>query len=123
VAGTAGFNFTDAQNELIADFLRGINTFQNIDVAKRELKEILDNNNNPRSEQDKRLQTAFEETQDAIDVLTGQDVFQLALADLNTARARISQAQLNTNAAQRRALVQQAISSLNAARGLVGTGS
>jgi hypothetical protein len=78
VAGTAGFNFTDAQNALIADFLRGINTFQNIDVARRELQEILDNNNNARSEQDKRLQTAFEETQDAIDVLTGEDIFQLA---------------------------------------------
>jgi hypothetical protein len=123
VAGTAGFNFTPAQNEKIADFLRGLNTLQNIDVAVRELQEILDNNNNPRNEQDKRLQTAFEETQDAIDVLTGQDVFQLALPDLNTARARISQAQLNTNQSQRRQLVQQAINSLVAARGQVGTGS
>ena len=118
-AGTAGFNFTDAQNEQIADFLRGINTLQNIDVAVRELQEILANNNNPRNEQDKRLQTAFEETQDAIDVLTGQDIFQLALPDLNTARARISQALLNTNPSQRRQLVQQAINSLNAARGQV----
>lgn len=117
------FDFTDAENELIADFLRGINALQNIDVAKRELQEILDNRNNPQSEQDKRLQTAFDETQDAIDVLTGQDIFQLALPELNTARARISQAQLNTNAAQRRALVQQAIDRLNDARGLVGSGS
>ena len=117
------FDFTDDENELIADFLRGINTLQNIDVAKRELQEILDNKNDPLGEQDKRLQTAFEETQDAIDVLTGQDIFQLALPDLNTARARISQAQLNTNPTQRRALVQQAISSLCAARDLVGTGS
>jgi cytochrome c peroxidase len=123
VAGTAGFNFTSTQNEQIADFLRGLNTFQNIDVAVRELQEILDNKNNPRSEQDKRLQTAFDETQVAIDVLTGQDIFQLALPDLNTARARVSQAQLNTDSAQRRALIQQAITSLGAARGDVGTGS
>jgi cytochrome c peroxidase len=119
----ARFNFTAEQNEQIADFLRGVNTLQNIDVARRELKELLANRNNPRSEQDKRLQTAFEETQDAIDVLTGQDVFQSALPPLNTAQARISQAQLNTDPSQRRALVQQAITSLGAARAQVGTGS
>ena len=51
------------QNDQIADFLRGINTLQNIDVARRELQEILANNGNPRREQDTRLQTAFEETQ------------------------------------------------------------
>ena len=116
------FDFTDDENELIADFLRGINTLQNIDVAKRELQEILDNKNDPLGEQDKRLQTAFEETQDAIEVLTGQDVFQLALPDLNAARADISQALLNTNPSQRRQIVQQAIDSLTAARGQVGTG-
>jgi cytochrome c peroxidase len=124
--GNTGFAFDDAENDQIADFLRGINTLQNIDVAKRELQEILDNRNNPRNEQDKRLQTAFEETQDAIDVLTAPDaggIFSPAVADLNTAKQRISQAQLNTNAAQRRALVQQAINSLVGARAKVGSGS
>ena len=122
----AKFNFTDAQNGQIADFLRGVNTLQNIDVARRELQEILDNQNNPRTEQDKRLQTAFEETQDAIDVLTAPDadgIFASAVPHLNTAQQRISQAQLNTDPAQRRALVQQAIDSLVAARDQVGSGS
>ena len=122
-AAVPKFNFDDAQNELIADFLRGVNTLQNIDVARRELDELLANRNNPLSEQDKRLQTAFEETQDAIDVLTGQDIFQSALPHLNAAQDRISEAQLNADPGQRRQLVQQAINSLVAARGQVGTGS
>jgi cytochrome c peroxidase len=117
----ARFNFSDAQNEQIADFLRGVNTLQNIDVAVRELQEILDNRNNPRNEQNKRLQTAFEETQDAIDVLTGQDIFQSALPHLTTARDSISQALQNGDPAQRRVLVQQAIDALGDARDLVET--
>ena len=73
---TAQFDFTQAQNDQIADFLRALNTLQNIDVARRELKEILDNRrDNPRAETDKRLQTAFEETQDAIEVLTAGGIF------------------------------------------------
>ena len=126
VAGAAGFDFNDTQNDQIADFLRGINTLQNIDVAQRELQEILDNQNNPLNEQDKRLQTAFEETQDAIDVLTAPDadgIFALAVLPLNTAQELISQALLDNNPAQRRALVQQAIDSLVAARGEVGSGA
>ena len=77
---------TTTQIDQIADFLRGVNTLQNIDVAGRELEELLANRNNPRREQDKRLQTAFEETQDAIDVLTGEDIFPTALTHLNSAR-------------------------------------
>jgi hypothetical protein len=126
IQANAGFFFTDPQIDQLVDFMRGVNTLQNIDVAVRELKEILDNRNNPRSEQDKRLQTAFEETQDAIDVLTAPDaegVFASAVPQLNTAQARISQAQVNTDPAQRRALVQLAITSLGAARGQVGSGS
>ena len=125
-AGTAGFDFDDTQNGQIADFLRGINTLQNIDVANRELQEILDNRNNPLNEQNKRLQTAFEETQDAIDVLTAPDaggIFASAVPHLNTAQQRISQAQANTDPAQRRGIVQLAINSLVAARGEVGSGS
>jgi cytochrome c peroxidase len=115
----ARFNFNDTQNDQIADFLRGINTLQNIDVAKRELKEILDNRNNPLNEQNKRLQTAFEETQDAIDVLTAPDaqgLFASAVQPLTTAQQRISEAQANTDPVQRRALVQQAIGKLAEAR-------
>jgi len=115
----AKFDFDDTQNGQIADFLRGVNTLQNIDVARRELQEILDQNNNPRNEQDKRLQTAVEETQDAIDVLTApeaQGLFADAVPHLNAARALISQALLNTNPDQRRLLVGQAIAELGNAR-------
>jgi cytochrome c peroxidase len=119
---SAQFAFTPAQDEQIADFLRGLNTLQNIDVARRELREILDNRKgNPRSETDKRLQTAFEETQDAIDVLTASGIFPVALNSLTTARARIAQAQSTTDNSQRRALVQQAITGLGNARGLIVT--
>jgi cytochrome c peroxidase len=116
-----GFSFDATQVKRIANFMRGVNTLDNINVAKRELDEILANNNNPRSEQDTRLQTAFDATQDAIDVLTGEGLFPSAVTHLTTARNRISAAQVNTNAAQRRALVQQAIGKLVEARAAVAT--
>ena len=55
--------------------MRALNMLQNIDVASRELKEILDNRSDPRAEQDTRLQTAFEDTQDGIDVLNQGGIF------------------------------------------------
>jgi cytochrome c peroxidase len=119
----AKFDFDDTQNGQIADFLRGVNTLQNIDVAARELQELLANRNNPRSEQDQRLQTAFEETQDAIEVLSDSGLFPIAKGHLITAQQRISQAQLNTDPVQRRALVQQALTSLCAAEGQVASGT
>ena len=75
----ARFNFNQTQIDQIADFMRGVNTLQNIDVARRELQEILAQQSNPRREQDTRLQTAFEETQDAIDVLTEGGIFPAAV--------------------------------------------
>jgi hypothetical protein len=66
---SARFSFTAAQVDQIADFMRAVNTLQNIDVARRELQEILANAGNPQPEQNRRLQTAFDDTQDAIDVL------------------------------------------------------
>ena len=63
-APAARFDFNVTQRNQIVDFLRGLNTLQNIDVARRELQEILANTGNPQSEQATRLQTAFDETQD-----------------------------------------------------------
>ena len=117
---TAQFAFNQAQRDQISDFLRALNTLQNIDVARRELKEILDNRrDNPRAETDKRLQTAFEETQDAIDVLTASGISPSALNFLTIARSRIAQAQSSTNNSERRALVQQARDELKQARGVI----
>jgi cytochrome c peroxidase len=117
----ARFFFTEPQIAQLAGFMRGVNTLQNINVAKRELEEILALRNDPRSEQDKRLQTAFEETQDAIDVLEGGGIFPIAVTHLTSARNRIAQAQLSGDSAQRRALVQQAIAKLVEARDAVAT--
>ena len=109
----------------LVDFMRGINTLQNIDVARRELKEIHANRKgNPRPETDRRLQTAFEETDDAIRVLSDPEegtLFPTAINRLKVARSRISQAQLSNDTNQRRSLVQQAITELGGARNAVAT--
>jgi hypothetical protein len=101
--------------------MRGINTLQNIDFATRELREILNNRRDPRREQDVRLQTAFDETQDGIDVLTDGGIFASAKARLVEARNLISQAQFTTDASQRRMLISQAIGKLGQARSLVAS--
>ncbi len=122
---TAQFAFNATQLDQLVAFMRGINTLQNIDVAVRELKEILANRKgNPRRETDTRLQTAFEETDDAIRVLSDPEegtLFPTAINRLKVARSRISQAQLSNDTNQRRSLVQQAITELGGARNAVAT--
>jgi cytochrome c peroxidase len=120
-APAARFNFNQTQRDQIADFMRGVNTLQNIDVALRELQEILANNGNPQGEQATRLQTAFEDTQDAIDVLNQGGIFLAAVTHLTDARNLIAQAQFNTNPSQRRLLIQQAIAKLGQAKDAVAT--
>jgi hypothetical protein len=117
----AQFNFTQTQIAQIADFMRAINTLQNIDVAARELREILANRRDPRPEQDTRLQTAFEDTDDGIRVLDEGGIFPAAVTRLTEARNLIAQAQQTGNATQRRSLVQQAIGKLGQARAIVAT--
>jgi hypothetical protein len=117
----ARFSFDDAQIDQISDFLRGLNTLQNIQVARQELAEILANNNDARREQDKRLQTAFDETQDGIDVLTQGNLYSAAKNHLIAARNLISQAQVTEPPSQRRPLIQQAIAKLDAAKNAVAT--
>lgn len=118
---SAQFRFTDTEIDQLVAFLQGLNTLQNIDIARRELKEILANQGNPRREQDTRLQTAFDETQDGIDVLTASGLFPTAKSHLISARNLISQAQVTDPASQRRSLIQQAIAKLDAAKGAVAT--
>jgi hypothetical protein len=121
-APSARFNFNQTQKDQVADFMRGVNVLQDIDVARRELREIIANRGNPRREQDTRLRTAFEETQDAIDVLNDGGIFPYAVTQLIAARNFIAQAQHTTDGSQRRALVQQAIAKLGQARSAVATG-
>jgi cytochrome c peroxidase len=119
-APAARFRFSAVQIDQIADFLRGLNIIQNIEVARQELAEILANQRDPRGEQDTRLQTAFDETQDGIDVLTQGNLYPIARDNLIAARGFISQAQV-TAPSQRRPLIQQAIVKLDAARNAVAT--
>jgi cytochrome c peroxidase len=116
---SARFSFTQVQKDQIAGFMRAINTLQNIDVARRELEEILAIIGNPQQEQNRRLQTALDDTQDAIDVLTGGIIFPSAVPHLTAARTRIEEAQQSSVSSQRRTLVQQAIAELVAARSVI----
>ena len=117
----ARFNFDDTQDKQLVGFLRGINTLQNIDVATRELQELLANRNDPIEEQNRRLQTAFDDTQDAIDVLNQGAIYPVAVSRLTEARNFISQAQASGSGSQRRTLAQQAIAKLGEARAIVAT--
>ena len=60
----------------------------------RSSTEILANQRDPRSEQNRRLQTAFDETQDGIDVLTAGNLLPGGRDHLIAARNFISQAQV-----------------------------
>jgi mono/diheme cytochrome c family protein len=118
---TAQFDFDQTQQNQIADFLRGINGLQNIDVATRELQEILSNTSDPKKEQDTRLLTALEDTQDSIDVLTPEGLFPTAVTRLNEARNLISQTINSGDPGQRRTLIQQVITKLGQARAAIAT--
>ena len=121
-AVTARFNFNQTQRDQLADFLRALNVLQNIDIARRELQEIFANGKgNPRRETDTRLQTAFEETDDSIDVLNEGVIFATAVDQLSAARNLISQAQHSNDTSQRRSLAQQAITKLGIARNTVAS--
>ena len=117
----AQFKFTQQQLDQIVAFMRGINVLQNIDVATRELREILKLTSVTGSEANTRLQTAFEDTQDGIRVLNQGGLYPTAVSQLTVALNRISQAQQSTDATQRRTLIQQAIGELDGARGTIAT--
>ena len=118
---TGRFAFTETELDQIVAFLQGLNTIQNIDMARRELKELFEKQGNPRREQDTRLQTAFDETQDGIDVLTDSGLYPTAKTRLIEARNLISQAQVTEPPSQRKPLIQQAIAKLDAAKVAVAT--
>ncbi len=118
---TGKFAFTELELDQIVAFLQGLNTIQNIDVARRELEEIFAKQGNPRREQDTRLQTAFDETQDGIEVLDDSGLYPTAKDRLVDARNLISQAQATEPPNQRRPLIQQAIAKLIQASNAVAT--
>jgi cytochrome c peroxidase len=114
-------NFNAAQTRQVANFMRALNVLQNIDVARRELVELLANRNDPRAEQDTRLQAALEDSGDATAVLKQGAIFPTASTHLASARGLVTQAQRATTAAQRRFFTAQAILKLTQARNSVAT--
>ena len=121
VPPSARFAFTQPQIEQIADFMRALNALQDIDVARRELVEIIANRSDPRSEQDTRLRTSYEESGDAIDVLKQGGIFPAGVTHLVAARTHVVQAQRAATALQRRAQIGLAIAKLAQARNEVAT--
>lgn len=121
-APAARFSFTPAQISQVSNFLRGLNTLQNIDIARRELAEILRSTLIISKDADSRLATAYNETGDVIKVLAQTNIFPAAMVQVLNARQTVVQAQqIGITAARRRALIQSAITTLDGARRLVAT--
>lgn len=119
-APAARFSFTPAQVNQVSNFLRGLNTLQNIDVARRELAELLRGGLVASKDVDSRLITAYNETGDVIKVLGQTNIFPAALLQVVTARQLVVQAQqIGLTPARRRSLIQSAITILDGARRLV----
>jgi cytochrome c peroxidase len=123
VPASARFDFTPAQVKQIADFMRAINALQNIEVARRELREIIANRSDPPLEQGNRLRMAIEESNDSIDVLRQGSILPAAVTHLVAARAFVVQAERTANALQRRVLIPLAIAKLVQARNAIATGA
>ena len=73
------------------------------------------------AEVQRRLQTAFTETRDAINVLNQGAIFPGAIPSLTLARQRIAQAQQTSNPIVRRQLMRQALDQLDIARNVIAT--
>jgi cytochrome c peroxidase len=111
----AQFNFNATQIAQLTDFMRALNTLQNIQVARRELQEILSLNGNPQNEIQTRLQTAGFDTDDAIAVLNQGAIYPAVVVGLTAARSNITLAQQTNNPALRNTRIQTAITQLSQA--------
>lgn len=114
-APSARFAFNAAQIAQVTDFMRALNALQNIQVARRELQEILGLNGNPQNEIQTRLETAAFDTGDAIAVLNQGSIYPTVVPGLTSALQNIAQAQQTNNPSQRNTLIQNAITQLSAA--------
>jgi hypothetical protein len=114
-APAAQFSFNAMQIAQLTDFMRALNTLQNIQVARRELQEILVLNGNPQNEIQTRLQTAAFDTDDAITVLNQGGIYPAVVVGLTSALQTITQAQQTNNPSQRNTLIQTAITQLSQA--------
>ncbi|HET7866149.1 MAG TPA: hypothetical protein VFL86_17255 [Burkholderiaceae bacterium] len=120
-AAGARFSFTPAQVSQIANFMRGLNTLQNIDQVRRSLNGVLAVTGNPQPQVQSGLQLAASNTGDAIRVLGEGGIFPLAVPRLNQVLSLIAQAQAATSASTRAPFINQALAELGAAQALVAT--
>lgn len=102
---TGKFVFDGTQKANLANFMRAINALQNINVAKRELDEVLALSGNPLNEIASRLLTAHSDAGNAIAVLKEGASFPAAVADLTAAQQFISQAPQTIDPATRTPLI------------------
>jgi hypothetical protein len=100
--------------------MRALNVLQDIDVARRELVEIVAVRRDLAAEQNARLRTAYEETGDSIDILKQGGIFPAAVTHLVAARNLVAQAQ-KSDATQRRVLIPLALGRLVQARNAAAT--
>jgi cytochrome c peroxidase len=114
-AATARFAFSPTQATQVINFLRALNALQNIQVARRELQEILGLNGNPQPQIQTRLETAAFDTADAIRVLNEGSIYPGTIAGLTAAQQNIAQARQTNNPMQRNSLIQNAVNQLSAA--------
>jgi hypothetical protein len=120
-APSARFAFTPAQRADIVSFLRALNVLQNVDVARRELDNLIEDRRNGAQEVARRLQNAFTEAGDAIRVIQQGAIFPNAIPPLERAQQKIALAQVTTNQNDRRVLIIQAAAQLDAARDVIAT--
>jgi len=120
-APAARFAFTALQATQVVNFMRSLNTLQNIEVAARELDEVTQTHGNPEQEMQNRLTSAFNDTRDGINVLNQGSLYPTAVSQLTAARNFISQALQPIDGNARRQLASQAIGQLNLARATVAT--
>lgn len=120
-APSARFSFTPAQVSQIANFMRGLNTLQNIDQVRRSLNGVLALAGNPQPQVQDGLLLAASNTGDAIRVLGEGGIFPQAVPRLNQAQSLIAQAQAATSASTRTPFINQALAELDAAQALVAT--
>lgn len=115
------FAFTPSQVTDLANFMRGINTLQNIDIASRELSEILAMSGASDPQVQARLMSALLDSGDAVNVLNEGSLFPAAVTQLNSAQQSITQAQQTSNPNVRNTLISQAITALANAKNQVAS--
>jgi mono/diheme cytochrome c family protein len=120
-AATARFSFSTTQVSDIANFMRGLNTLQNIAQVRRALNGVLALTGNPQALVRDGLRLASANTTDAIRVLGEGNLYPLAVASLSQARQQIAQALDAATPATRAPFINQALGDLDTAQGLIAT--